>query len=47
MVNLGLALTCPKELFEATKILGTKPFMAIDALKGEHHSLLQDLKSFF
>ena len=47
MVDVGLAPTLPTELFEVTKILGTKTFMAIGALLGEHYIPMHDLESFF
>ena len=45
MVDLGLAPTLPKGLLEAKKILGTKIFMAISALRGERYSPIHDLES--
>ncbi len=47
LAELDLQSTLPKELFEAPKIAGTEPFMAIGVLSGKEPSYMHDLESFF
>ncbi len=47
LTELNLQSTLPKELFEASKIAGTEPFMAIGVLFDKEPSYMHDLESFF
>jgi hypothetical protein len=47
LADLNLATTWYKELPEARSMAGTRFFMAIGALLGEHHNFMHDLESFF
>jgi len=47
LAELDLQSTLPKELFEAPKIAGTEPFMAIGVLSGKEPSYMHDLESCF
>lgn len=48
LIDLDLAVRLDDNTASGTSSkIGTKVFMVIGALKGEHHNSMHDLKSFF